>query len=340
MAHPQPRVRVRARLLAGDRGEQAGNVERVRAAGEDDAAVAHRPDLARAVRRELDADAVGVGKVDRLVRAVVGGAVDRNAELGDAPAGARELLARGEEQREVVEAGVVAGGRRRAVLVQHDEVLAAGAQRGVGAVALADGQPDHLRVEADRAVEVGDPQVDRAERASRRRAGPVSPTDGWRWRSSGCPRNVSARAGTACNAGRGHGAGAGDPRIRGREHRAGGDRRVRERADRRRGRARHLQQLRRARAGARRRGGDPVAPSLSRHPPAAGGARRRARRRRSAAPGATHVLLAGYMRPLGPAMLEAFAGRIYNTHPALLPAHGGRGHVRRPRARRRARRRR
>jgi phosphoribosylglycinamide formyltransferase-1 len=41
--------------------------------------------------------------------------------------------------------------------------------------------------------------------------------------------------------------------------------------------------------------------------------------------GATHVLLAGYMRPLGPKMLEAYAGRIYNTHPALLPAHGGRG---------------
>ncbi len=43
------------------------------------------------------------------------------------------------------------------------------------------------------------------------------------------------------------------------------------------------------------------------------------------AAGATHVLLAGYMRPLGPAMLEAYDGRIYNTHPALLPAHGGRG---------------
>ncbi len=43
------------------------------------------------------------------------------------------------------------------------------------------------------------------------------------------------------------------------------------------------------------------------------------------AAGATHVLLAGYMRPLGPAMLEAFGGRIYNTHPALLPAHGGQG---------------
>lgn len=41
--------------------------------------------------------------------------------------------------------------------------------------------------------------------------------------------------------------------------------------------------------------------------------------------GATDVLLAGYMRPLGPGMLGAYGGRIYNTHPALLPAHGGRG---------------
>jgi len=41
--------------------------------------------------------------------------------------------------------------------------------------------------------------------------------------------------------------------------------------------------------------------------------------------GATHVLLAGYMRKLGPAMLAAYDGRIYNTHPALLPAYGGEG---------------
>jgi phosphoribosylglycinamide formyltransferase-1 len=41
--------------------------------------------------------------------------------------------------------------------------------------------------------------------------------------------------------------------------------------------------------------------------------------------GATHVLLAGYMKKLSPALVEAYAGRIYNTHPALLPAHGGQG---------------
>jgi phosphoribosylglycinamide formyltransferase-1 len=37
------------------------------------------------------------------------------------------------------------------------------------------------------------------------------------------------------------------------------------------------------------------------------------------------VVLAGYMKKLGPAMLEAFRGRIINIHPALLPKHGGKG---------------
>jgi phosphoribosylglycinamide formyltransferase-1 len=37
------------------------------------------------------------------------------------------------------------------------------------------------------------------------------------------------------------------------------------------------------------------------------------------------VFLAGYMKKLGPAVLAAYAGRIFNTHPALLPKHGGQG---------------
>jgi phosphoribosylglycinamide formyltransferase-1 len=41
--------------------------------------------------------------------------------------------------------------------------------------------------------------------------------------------------------------------------------------------------------------------------------------------GADLVLLAGYMKKLGPATLAAFRGRIVNTHPALLPRHGGQG---------------
>jgi phosphoribosylglycinamide formyltransferase-1 len=37
------------------------------------------------------------------------------------------------------------------------------------------------------------------------------------------------------------------------------------------------------------------------------------------------VLLAGYMKKLGPHTLAAYRNRIINTHPALLPKHGGKG---------------
>lgn len=37
------------------------------------------------------------------------------------------------------------------------------------------------------------------------------------------------------------------------------------------------------------------------------------------------VLLAGYLKKLGPVTLARFGGRILNTHPALLPAFGGPG---------------
>ena len=42
-----------------------------------------------------------------------------------------------------------------------------------------------------------------------------------------------------------------------------------------------------------------------------------------AAVGPDVVVLAGYMRIVGPAVLAAFAGRILNTHPSLLPAFPG-----------------
>ena len=37
------------------------------------------------------------------------------------------------------------------------------------------------------------------------------------------------------------------------------------------------------------------------------------------------VLLAGYMRLLGPATLARYRGRVLNSHPALLPKFGGKG---------------
>ena len=37
------------------------------------------------------------------------------------------------------------------------------------------------------------------------------------------------------------------------------------------------------------------------------------------------VVLAGYMKLLGPQVLQHYAGRVVNVHPALLPAYGGQG---------------
>ena len=41
--------------------------------------------------------------------------------------------------------------------------------------------------------------------------------------------------------------------------------------------------------------------------------------------GAEVVVLAGYMKKIGPKTLDTFRGRILNIHPALLPKHGGKG---------------
>ncbi len=41
--------------------------------------------------------------------------------------------------------------------------------------------------------------------------------------------------------------------------------------------------------------------------------------------GSELILLAGYMKKLGPKVLGAFSGRILNIHPALLPKFGGQG---------------
>lgn len=37
------------------------------------------------------------------------------------------------------------------------------------------------------------------------------------------------------------------------------------------------------------------------------------------------IILAGYMRKIGPKVLDAYRNRILNIHPSLLPKHGGQG---------------
>ena len=43
------------------------------------------------------------------------------------------------------------------------------------------------------------------------------------------------------------------------------------------------------------------------------------------ASGADLVVLAGYLQKVGKQTLKAYRGRIINTHPSLLPRHGGKG---------------
>ena len=37
------------------------------------------------------------------------------------------------------------------------------------------------------------------------------------------------------------------------------------------------------------------------------------------------IILAGYMKRIGPIVLKAFHNRVINSHPALLPKYGGKG---------------
>jgi phosphoribosylglycinamide formyltransferase-1 len=41
--------------------------------------------------------------------------------------------------------------------------------------------------------------------------------------------------------------------------------------------------------------------------------------------GVDWVILAGYMKKIGPQLLKGFQGKIFNIHPSLLPKHGGKG---------------
>jgi phosphoribosylglycinamide formyltransferase 1 len=43
------------------------------------------------------------------------------------------------------------------------------------------------------------------------------------------------------------------------------------------------------------------------------------------ASGVDLVVLAGYLQKVGKQILQAYRGRIINTHPSLLPKHGGKG---------------
>ena len=102
------------------------------------------------------------------MRAVVGHALDGRLRAHDPVQRLRQLLPRGVEQRDVVEAGVAPGGAGARLLVQHQHVLRAGAEGRHPVIVPVDPEPDRVLVERDRAVEVGDREVGGAQSHLRR----------------------------------------------------------------------------------------------------------------------------------------------------------------------------
>jgi hypothetical protein len=99
---------------------------------------------------------------------VVGRAGEGGAGGGQAERGVGQLLARLEQQGEVVQPGMAPGWTGLGLLHEHHQVAPPRAQPSRRVVASVDLEAEDVLVEGDRAVEVGDRQVDGAQAQARR----------------------------------------------------------------------------------------------------------------------------------------------------------------------------
>jgi hypothetical protein len=119
----------------------------------------------RAVPVELDAIAVRVAEIECLADAVIGGTFERDVGTDEAAECVGELGARGIDDGEVIEAGG-AGCRRGAAMalpgVEADVVMVSTCgEEGSGiADALCDLKAEDVMIERERAIEVGDLEMD------------------------------------------------------------------------------------------------------------------------------------------------------------------------------------
>ncbi len=114
----------------------------------------------RAVPVKLHSIAVGVTQVNRLAHAMIGRAVNLNARREQAAQRVGELGAGGIENRQMIQAGRVARGRRTAVAfpsIQADVVMiaAGGNKRRLRPEALREFKAQHVTVKPQRALQVG-----------------------------------------------------------------------------------------------------------------------------------------------------------------------------------------
>jgi len=141
------------------------------------------PGVLRPLRRvavpvELNPVAIRVVEIERLAHPVIGGAAERHPVADEAAKSVGQLLAPGVEDRDVVEPGRAGGGPVAAAALPGVEpdvmVVAPGGEKGsLTSVALRDLEAEDAVVEGDRAVEIGDLEVDVPD-PGRRRDGAVA----------------------------------------------------------------------------------------------------------------------------------------------------------------------
>ena len=117
MTVPVGKLLERLRLGVGQLADEAADIERQSRHPLEDLPF---PDLARAVPVDLDAVPVRVAEVDRLAHEVVGQADQRHAVAAGVREPAREVDALGQQQGEVVEAGVAVRRPGPGLLDEHE----------------------------------------------------------------------------------------------------------------------------------------------------------------------------------------------------------------------------
>ena len=158
---------VRRRLPLNGR-EEALEIKRLRPASRE-LFLRRGPQLTRAVCSQLDPQPIGIGKIDRLVRTVVGRALNRRPRDAEAGRGTGQVLARGIQKRVVVDASMATGPCRRRFLGQHEHRCRPVAQAGDRRLEVVNPQAERGLIPRDRTVEVADRQADFAHLEGRRK---------------------------------------------------------------------------------------------------------------------------------------------------------------------------
>ena len=123
--------------------------------------------LARTVAIKLDAVLVRIAQIERFAHAMIARPVERNFRLDHAPQGIREEPTGRIQDRGVIEAGGAGRGRLPAEafpgIDREMMVIVAGGHEHGAAALPRHLEPQNIAVEAERALEVGDLEMDMAD---------------------------------------------------------------------------------------------------------------------------------------------------------------------------------